>query len=53
MARAICPKCGARYEPWSEVIRQEIEAKASGEEWHGMISCKKCGGMIEVDPSEE
>ena len=53
MARAICPKCGTRYAPWSEAIRQEIQAKAAGKEWHGMIFCKKCAGMIEVDPSEE
>ena len=53
MARTVCPKCKARYTPWSEAIRQEIETRAAGKEWLGMIFCKKCGAIIEVDPSKE
>ncbi len=51
--QAKCPKCGAHNASWSEGIRGEVESKAAGKEWRGMIFCKKCGGMIEVDPSEE
>ena len=51
--RATCPKCGAENAPWSEEIRDEVESKAAGKEWYGMIFCKKCGGPIKVDPSEE
>ena len=48
-----CPKCGAHNAPWSEEIRGEVESKAAGKEWHGMIFCKKCGETIKVDPFEE